>query len=135
MKNGDIGVDYQSDSEIIEGCRKKKSRFQKQLYFRYCDDLYTTAARILKNRHFAEDALHDAFLQIFHDIKGLRNDQALLSWMRRIVVHTSLKMIQRYKKIEYTDNPVWVEQQYSFDPMEGEQVEKAICERTSEAAH
>ena len=123
----DIKDKYQSVVDIVEGCRKKKRKSQKQLYHLYCDELYTTALRILNSKQMAEDAMHDAFLLVFRDIKKLRDCGSLKPWMKKIVVNTSLKMLQRYRRIEYTDKAVLIDNVYGFDPMNGEHIEKAIA--------
>lgn len=119
-------VKHQSVSEIIEGCKKKKTNFQKLLYNLYCNELYTSAYRIIKKEHMAEDALHDAFLLIFRDINKLNNNDSLMPWMKRVVINTSLKMIQRHRKIEYTDDVVLVDRPQILNPMDGEHIYKAI---------
>ncbi|MEN8223841.1 MAG: sigma-70 family RNA polymerase sigma factor [Bacteroidota bacterium] len=124
--NTDTHIKNQSVSEIIEGCKKKKTRFQKLLYYRYCDELYTSAYRIIKENHMAEDALHDAFLLIFRDIKKLKNNDSLRAWMKRVVINTSLKMLQRHRKIEYTDKAMMLDSPQSLDPMNGEHIYRAI---------
>jgi len=126
VKNINIDIEYQSVNDIIEGCRRKKTESQKQLYFHFCDELYTTACRIMKDKHMAEDSLHDAFLHIFRDIKQLKNNEALKPWMKRIVINTSLKMLQRHRRIEYTDGTALIDSQQSFNPLDGEHIEKAI---------
>ncbi len=35
-------------------------------------------------------------------------------------------MLNRYKRIEYTDRPLPVNSYHAFDPMQGEEIEKAI---------
>lgn len=122
----DTRVKHQSESEIIEGCKKKKTKSQKQLYYRYCDELYTSAYRIIKETHMAEDALHDAFLLIFRDIRKLKNNDSLLPWMKRVVINTSIKMLQRHRRIAYTDNMLIVDMPQWLDPMKGEHIYKAI---------
>ncbi len=74
----------------------------------------------------AEDALHDAFLLIYRDIKKLKNNESLLPWMKRVMINTSLKMLQRHRKIEYTDEAVKIDKVYTFNPMDGEHIYKAI---------
>ena len=126
VKNTNTEIIDQSVGDIIEGCREKKTDSQRQLYFRYCDDLYTTSCRIMKDGHMAEDALHDAFLLIFRDIKNLKNNELLLAWMKRVMINTSLKMLQRYRLIEYTDEIVNIDEVQTLNPMDGEHIYKAI---------
>lgn len=126
VKNTSIDIEYQSIDDIIEGCRRKKRESQKQLYFNYCDELFTTAIRILHDQHMAEDSLHDAFLKIFRDIKQLKSNDSLKPWMKRVVINTSLHMLQRRRRIEYTDGTALIDNVQVWDPLNGEHIEKAI---------
>lgn len=126
MKNFDIDIGYLTTEDIVDGCKKKHPDSQKQLYFMYCNKLFTVSCRIMSDHSMAEDALHDAFLLIFRDIGKLRNSDLLLPWMKKVVINTSLKMLQRYRKIEYTDEMSVMDEAYTFNPMDGEQIEKAI---------
>lgn len=127
VKTFDIDTEYQPETEIVKGCCKKKATAQKQLYDRYCNVLYSTACRIMNDRAMAEDALHDSFIKIFRDIKHLHEANALLAWMKRITVNTSLQMLERHRRIEYTNNDSFIDRGQRYDPMDGEQLEKAIA--------
>lgn len=74
----------------------------------------------------AEDALHDAFLLIFRDIKGLKKDDALVGWMKRVVINVTLKMLQRQRRIEYTDDSLKIDRMVAYNPMDGEELYMAI---------
>ncbi len=87
-----IRTKYYNETDIIEGCVKQDKGSQKQLYFMYCDEMYSTAYRILKEEHMAADALHDAFLLIFRDINKLKKYSSLRSWIKSVVINISLKM-------------------------------------------
>ncbi|MCF8399494.1 MAG: sigma-70 family RNA polymerase sigma factor [Bacteroidales bacterium] len=121
-----VDISYHTKEEIIKGCIRKDAESQKHLYYSYSDEMYTTAFRILKEEHLAADVLHDAFLLIFRDIKNLKNYDALRSWIKSIVVNTSLKTLKRNRRIHYTDEIPEHILQAEYDPMNGEQLEKAI---------
>lgn len=121
-----IDLKYNKTEEIAKGCMNGDPQSQKVLYFTYADEMYTTALRILKDEHMAADVLHDSFLLIFRDIQKLRKLSSLRSWIKSIVINTTLKTLNRYKKIEYTDEPVQMDVSLAYDPMDGEQIEKAI---------
>ncbi|OFY49675.1 MAG: hypothetical protein A2W85_07365 [Bacteroidetes bacterium GWF2_41_31] len=114
------------DDDLVKGCIEKDNHSRKLLYNRYSNELYTTAYHIVNDKDLSNDILHDSFIQIFNDIKSLRNTAVLKFWMRKIVIHTSLKTLKKLRQVEYTDQPIsdgiitWP------DPMSGELLEKAM---------
>lgn len=59
--------------------------------------------RYLKDPDRAADAFQDAFVKIFNHIEKVRDEKALLGWMKRIAVNTALdhiKMIRYDADIE-----------------------------------
>lgn len=99
---------------------------QKQVYERYCDAMYTTAFRILNDADMANDALQEAFIQVFTDIKQFRGDSTLGAWIKTIVIRTSLRRLRKedtFSRIDYEQNGdtvSWPEE------MTGEDLERAI---------
>lgn len=115
-----------SDAEIIAGCIKHDNIARKNLYSKYSTMLYTTAYYVVKDYELSNDILHDAFIQIFNDIGSLKKVSALSAWMKKIVVHTSLKLLKRNRRIEYCDEPVKLDTIIWPDPMSGEMLQKAL---------
>lgn len=64
------------------------------LYLKYCNAMYSTAFRILGNREDANDALQEAFIQVFRDMAKFRNESSVGTWIRTIVVRSALKKIR-----------------------------------------
>ena len=114
------------EAEMIEGCIRNQRAAQKKLYDCYCDAMYTTAFRITGDTGFASDALQESFLQVFREIKQLRSKAALGSWIKSIVIRSSLRIIRKYKKIRFTDLSGNGEPVVWTQPLLGEELEKAI---------
>jgi len=99
---------------------------QKQVYERYCDAMFTTAFRIINDFDIANDALQEAFIQVFKDIAQFRGDSTLGAWIKTIVIRTSLKKLRK----ENTFSRVQLEQNGEHirwpEEMKGEDLEKAI---------
>ncbi|RLD31516.1 MAG: RNA polymerase sigma factor, partial [Bacteroidetes bacterium] len=57
--------------------------------------MFTIAYRIVNDYAIASDALQEAFIQIFRDIKQFRGDSTLGAWIKTIVVRTA---IRKFKK-------------------------------------
>jgi len=64
----------ETEIELVEGCISNDRKSQKRLYYKYCNAMYTIAFRILKDEDEADDALQEAFIQVFKDIKTLEEN-------------------------------------------------------------
>ena len=88
--------------------------------------MYSSAYRIVNDHDLASDALQEAFIQVFRDLKQFRFQSSLGSWIKTIVVHTSLKIIKKQKSLQFTELPDNIKLVFWEEPMKGEHLEKAI---------
>lgn len=95
-----------SEEELIEGCQKGKRKAQSQLYNQYCGAMLAIAMRYCENRTEAEDALQDAFVNIFRRIKDFegRREGSLTAWIKTIVINSALSLNRKNKKHNYTED-------------------------------
>lgn len=95
-----------SEEDLIEGCKKGKRKAQSQLYNQYCGAMLAIAMRYCENRTEAEDALQDAFVNIFKRIKDFegRREGSLTAWIKTIVINSSLSLNRKNKKHNYTED-------------------------------
>ena len=94
---------YQIDpyeTELIEGCLRNERAVQKKLYDRYKQAMYTVAYRILNDHDIAHDALQDAFVQIFGNLRKFKKESSLGAWIKTIVVRNALLKLKREKNYE-----------------------------------
>ncbi|MCD4773571.1 MAG: sigma-70 family RNA polymerase sigma factor [Bacteroidales bacterium] len=88
--------------------------------------MYTSAYRILKDHDLTNDAIQESFIKVFRILGQFQFRCALGSWIKTIVINTSLKILKKQKAfvfIDFNDNIKLV----SWDePMGGEYLEKAI---------
>ena len=61
--------------------------------------MYNTALRIVKDAHWAEDIMQEAFLKAFTRIDTFKGEVSFGAWLKKIVVNHSL---DNYKKINRT---------------------------------
>jgi len=59
---------------------------------------YALAINIVKCRHLAEDATHNAFLKAWTKRKQLRNKHAVRTWFYAIVKNEAFKLYDQKKK-------------------------------------
>jgi RNA polymerase sigma factor (sigma-70 family) len=116
------------ERDLVKGCTRNERIAQRELYYKYCDAMFSTAYRILNNHENAQDALQDAFIQVYRDIRQFRGSSTLGVWIKTIVVRTALHKLQKEKHLgweiiqnNYEDVTIHVP-----DFMSSEYLEKAI---------
>jgi RNA polymerase sigma factor (sigma-70 family) len=97
------GTKSEIERELVHGCTRNNRISQRDLYYKYCDAMFTIAYRIVSNRDDAHDALQEAFIQVFRDIAQYRFDSTLGAWIKTIVVRTSLKLLSKNRNLAFTD--------------------------------
>jgi RNA polymerase sigma-70 factor (ECF subfamily) len=60
--------------------------------------LLTTARLILREQDRAEDAVQDALIEAWRDIRGLRDPQRLDAWLHRLLVRNCYRHARRYRR-------------------------------------
>ena len=84
-----------SEQELIQACIRQERPAQRKLYERFASKLFVTAMRYTKNRTDAEDVLQDSFIKIYQKLENFRFDCPLEAWLRKVVVNTALKHLQK----------------------------------------
>ena len=88
--------------------------------------MFTIAFRIINDYDNANDALQEAFIQVFRDIKQFKGNSTLGAWIKTIVIRTSIKKLKKedvFTQLEIHPNGEtisWPEE------MQGDDLEKAI---------
>ncbi|MBA9072790.1 RNA polymerase sigma-70 factor (ECF subfamily) [Flavobacterium gossypii] len=80
---------------LIKDCIRQKSKAQEELYNRYKDILFVLSLKYCSNEAEAEDNLHNAFIEIFTNIKKYNGSGSFEGWIKRITIN---KAIDSYKK-------------------------------------
>lgn len=95
--------------QLIQQCKQNKYTAQLKVYNAYKNMMLSTALRFVKRRDEAEDVVQDCFIKGFQKIHQLQDDANLGAWLKRIVVNKSLDSIREKAKIQFTDEPVIIE--------------------------
>lgn len=91
-----------SEDELIKGCVKNNPTCQRILFEQYAGIIMTICLRYSNDRYEAEDILQEAFIRIFRYIKQYKFEGSFEGWMKRIVVNTALKILQK-KVIRFSE--------------------------------
>jgi RNA polymerase sigma-70 factor, ECF subfamily len=62
------------------------------------DRLFAVAERILRDRYAAEDAVQEAVVRCWRDIRGLRDPDRFEAWLYRLVVNASRDHMRRQRR-------------------------------------
>jgi RNA polymerase sigma factor (sigma-70 family) len=82
-------------TELIDGCGRGKEADLKAFYERFYGYALTICLAYSDNADDAAEVLNDGFMKVFQRLPGLQSVDALLPWLRRIMVNTAL---DRYRK-------------------------------------
>lgn len=88
-----------TDKELVEGCVREDRIAQKYLWDHYSSKLLALCMRYTQNQEEAEDALMEAYVKIYDNMKKFRFQSALETWMRRICVNVSINKLRARKNI------------------------------------
>jgi RNA polymerase sigma factor (sigma-70 family) len=84
-----------TQENLIQSCIKQNRQAQEALYQQYKKTLFVLCLKYCANQDEAEDNLHNAFIEIFTNIKKFDNKGSFEGWMKRITIN---KAIDSYKK-------------------------------------
>ncbi|MDJ1466217.1 RNA polymerase sigma factor [Cytophagaceae bacterium DM2B3-1] len=105
-----------SDKELILGCQQNDPKSQTAFYQKYKGRLMGICRRYAKNPEEAEDILQESFIKIFRSIAEIRNPDAIVGWMKRIVTNTALNYYRSqlhypqtvdYQDISHSNDDYW----------------------------
>jgi RNA polymerase sigma factor (sigma-70 family) len=91
------------DKQLVEACVREERVAQRELYEQFAARLFAMACRYMKDRDEAQDVLQDSFVKIFKNLASFRFDCPLEAWMKRIVINTALKALQKKGQMPSVD--------------------------------
>ena len=87
-----------TEQAIIAGCLHNDAASQRELFNRYSPKMLSVCYRFAQNREDAEDMLQEGFIKVFTQMHTFQNKGSFEGWVRRIMVHTSINFLKKYKK-------------------------------------
>ncbi|SHI89891.1 RNA polymerase sigma-70 factor, ECF subfamily [Hymenobacter daecheongensis DSM 21074] len=129
MPQPHLSADASDEQLLLAGCLAQNRLAQYQLYERYKAAMYSSALRILGSPDLAQDALQEAFVEVFRQLAGFRQEAALGGWIKTIVVRCALRVLRREQRMEVYNPQQHAEPLVAWhDSLTGEALEKAIGE-------
>ena len=87
-----------TEQAILAGCLQNDPSAQRELYNRYSPRMLSVCYRFAQSREDAEDMLQEGFIKVFTQIHTFQNKGSFEGWVRRIIVHTCINFLKKYKK-------------------------------------
>ncbi len=87
-----------TEDNIIEGCLGNDPSAQRELFNRFSPKMLAVCYRYAQSREDAEDMLQEAFIKVFTQMHTFQNKGAFEGWIRRIIIHTCINFLKKYKK-------------------------------------
>ena len=94
-----------NDLRSIERLQAGNTAEFRVLVEKYKDVSFSLACSILKDEHIAEDALQEAFIKVFRNIRSFRKSSSFSTWLYRIVVNTCFTIAKKQGRTESYDDP------------------------------
>lgn len=86
------------DRDLVEAAQKGDQQAFMALVRPRSDRLFGVAQRILRDVDRAEDALQDALVIAWRDLRGLRDPDRFDAWLHRLLVHVSVRHASRERR-------------------------------------
>ncbi|MCU4174763.1 RNA polymerase sigma factor [Carboxylicivirga sp. N1Y90] len=91
-------------NKLIKDLKKKRTKAQYIVFDKYSSYLFKIAYRYLKDTHLAEEAVSQAFMNIFNKIdrSDIEEEVAFKAWARRITINQALMEIRKHLRFQDT---------------------------------
>lgn len=90
------GVEVKLDTAIVLDAQSGSREGFTRLYEAVAPALYRTALYTLGNSHDAEDVVSETFIEAYRGLAGLRDPQAFMTWIYRILSARCNRKIREY---------------------------------------
>ena len=94
-----LRVHSDTETELIEQCRKGIRNAQRTLYEQYAGTMLAVCSRYIADRNEAEDVMIGGFVKVFGKLDQFKHEGSFEGWIRRIMVNESLTYIRRNKQM------------------------------------
>ena len=86
-----------TEKKLIESCINGDRKSQKDLFDRFAGKMFSLCKRYARNVQESEDMLQEAFVKVFNSLDKYSYKGSFEGWIRRIVVNTCLRYLEKDK--------------------------------------
>lgn len=79
------------------------------------DPAYRFAYTYVKNKEDAEDVVSESIIKALHAADSLKNPVRIKPWFYKIISNTALSLLEKNKKLVYSDSESFTSDEYSDD--------------------
>ena len=98
-RTGPGKVDRSADDQaLLDGLIQGDEQAFSLLLHRYEKQMYRTAFCITRNQDDAQDALQEAFINVWKRVGAFRADSSIATWLTRIVINCSLMQLRKRRR-------------------------------------
>ncbi|MBX2930646.1 MAG: sigma-70 family RNA polymerase sigma factor [Chitinophagaceae bacterium] len=88
-----------TEIELIKGCVRQEATCQRILFEQMAGKMFTVCLRYANDIMEAEDILQEGFIKVFNNIHQFKFEGSFEGWVRKIVVNSALKYLQKKRII------------------------------------
>mgnify|MGYP002778248015 CR=1 FL=1 len=114
-----------SERNLVEGCLRNDRQAQRRLYELYKKAMFSRAFRLLNDYDEANDALQEAFVKVFRDLRSFRFQSSLGAWIKTILIREAVRRQQQRFFVEPITDSLLPPPDLP-DTLTGEQLDAAI---------
>ena len=115
-----------SERELVDRCRTNDRVAQRMLFERYKRAMFSTAYRIINDYDHANDALQDAFVEVFRNLNQFAFRSTLGAWIKIIVVRQAIHKQQLEGRFLTLDESLHDQPAPFRDTVTGEELDTII---------
>ena len=97
-------------SELVERAQRGDHEAFDALATAAYHRLYAIARRILRDGYAAEDAVQDALVRAWRDLRGLRDRDRFDAWLHRLLVHACQDQVRRRRRRPFEVSVLTIDQ-------------------------
>ncbi len=109
---------------LIQACNRGERQAQMQFFKLHNSFLFSICMKYMKDRNDAEEALQDAWIDIFKSLKNYRDDGRIKGWLKTITLRTCWKAIRKRSKVQDLD----AAQHIAGNSLNDQIMDKMTCE-------
>jgi RNA polymerase sigma-70 factor (ECF subfamily) len=96
-------TDPSLERKLLTRARLGNRQAFEQLYARHAQAVHALAYRLTGDRATAEDIAQDTFLRMLKFLGGLRSDQPLRPWLKRVAANAAIDHLRRNRRLQQAD--------------------------------
>ncbi|RYY88222.1 MAG: RNA polymerase sigma factor [Chitinophagaceae bacterium] len=87
-----------TETDLIDGLRKREEPAFRQLVEQYQDRIYNTVLGLVQRAEDAEDLAQEVFIRVWQGIESFKGEAQLGTWLYRIAVTQSLDFLRKQQR-------------------------------------